>query len=336
MPSGEDSTIPESSRDVAQLQTKLHTLNLRERKSAIAADRPTVAAPPKPKSVQLPKLHLPTFSGDLMDWVPFWAQFRTAVDSNAELSQEHKLAYLRDAIKDTSIRSLMFSGAERDGLYSEVVELLQKRFDKRRTIHSAYCQQLTSLSSVKNNKTDLHQFVDKVKHAVAGLKHTEQYDLPAFLTSMLTACLPKSLQIEWEVHSRESRDVPPLEKFLQFVSFRADVLSTTPTAPPESKPTTSDSKSDHAPRKHRATVHSNAARPSSSGTQSTQGFSMLCPGLKHTLFSCDLFNEMNIQRREEHIRTKNLCTNCLAPGHQGKECRSWARCRLCGGKHHTL
>ena len=194
-----------------------------------------------------------------MDWVPFWAQFRTAVDSNAELSQEHKLAYLRDAIKDTSIRSLMFSGAERDGLYSEVVELLQKCFDKRKTIHSAYCQQLTSLSSVKNNKTDLHQFVDKVKHAVAGLKHTEQYDLPAFLTSMLTACLPKSLQIEWEVHSRESRDVPPLEEFLQFVSFRADVLSTTPTAPPESKSTTSDSKSDHIPRKHRATVPSNAA-----------------------------------------------------------------------------
>ena len=143
---------------------------------------------------------------------------------------------------------------------------------------------------MKNNKTDLYQFVDKVKHAVGGLKHTEQYDLPAFLTSMLTACLPKSLQIEWKVHSRESRDVPPLEEFLQFVSFRADVLSTTPTAPPESKPTTSDSKSDHAPRKHRATVHSNAARPSSSGTQSMQGFRyecMLCP-IPCSLVTCSM------------------------------------------------
>ena len=45
---------------------------------------------------------------------------------------------------------------------------------------------------------------------------------------------------------------------------------------------------------------------------------------------------MSVQGREEHIRSKNLCTNCLAPGHQGQECRSWARCRQCGGKHHTM
>ena len=45
---------------------------------------------------------------------------------------------------------------------------------------------------------------------------------------------------------------------------------------------------------------------------------------------------MNIQQREDHIRAKNLCSNCLAPGQQGKECRSWARCKSCGGRHHTL
>ena len=145
------------------------------------------------------------------------------MDSNTEFTKEHKLAYLRDAIKDPSIKSLLFSGTVRDDLYEEVVALLHQRFDKRRVIHANYCHTLTELSSVKANKTDLHQFVDTVKHALSGLRHTGQYDLPSFLTSMLAPCLPKPLQVEWEVHSRDSKCVPPVEEFLEFVAFRADV-----------------------------------------------------------------------------------------------------------------
>ena len=145
-----------------------------------------------------------------------------------DLTDEHKLAYLRNAIQDPSVKALMFCGAEREGLYDEIVELLRRRYDKKRLIHPNYCKALTDLSSVKSTRTDLHQFVDTVRHALAGLRHTEQYDLPAFLTSMLVPCLSKALQVEWEVHTKESRSVPPVEEFLEFVMFRADVLSAQP------------------------------------------------------------------------------------------------------------
>ena len=45
---------------------------------------------------------------------------------------------------------------------------------------------------------------------------------------------------------------------------------------------------------------------------------------------------MTLSQRGDHIRNKRLCYNCLAPGHQTGECRSLARCRVCGGRHHTL
>ena len=45
---------------------------------------------------------------------------------------------------------------------------------------------------------------------------------------------------------------------------------------------------------------------------------------------------MSIQQRGEHIKSRKLCCKCLAPGHQTGDCRSVARCRSCGGKHHTL
>ena len=49
-----------------------------------------------------------------------------------------------------------------------------------------------------------------------------------------------------------------------------------------------------------------------------------------------MFNEMSIQQRGEHIKSRKLCCSCLAPGHQTGDCRSVSRCRSCGGKHHTL
>ena len=36
------------------------------------------------------------------------------------------------------------------------------------------------------------------------------------------------------------------------------------------------------------------------------------------------------------MRSRCLCFNCLAPGHNSTDCRSPARCHACGGKHHTL
>ena len=58
--------------------------------------------PTRSKTVQLPKIHLPTFEGNLMNWSTFWSQFRVAVDSNADLSEKHKLAHLCDAVQDLS------------------------------------------------------------------------------------------------------------------------------------------------------------------------------------------------------------------------------------------
>ena len=58
------------------------------------------------------KIHLPTFDGNLMNWSTFWCQFRVAVNCSADLSKEHKLAYLWDAVQDPSTKHLLFSGAE--------------------------------------------------------------------------------------------------------------------------------------------------------------------------------------------------------------------------------
>ena len=227
--------------------TLIRRLSTKDKLSLATITTPSTT-PARSKTVQLPMIHLPTFDGNLMNWSTFWSQFSVAVDSNTDLSEEHKLAYLRVTVQDPSTKHLLFSRDEREGLYSEVVELLKKRFeqrfDQRRIIHTNYCQTLTQLEPVKSTTADLHQFVDTVRHAISGLKQTEQFDIRYFLTSILQPCLSKSLQVEWEVHSNKIKGVPPVEDFLEFVMFRANKLSTQPPVPPTKVP-------NHKPEKRR-------------------------------------------------------------------------------------
>ena len=194
---------------------------------------------------------------------------------------------------------------------------------------------MTQLGPVKSTNADLHQFVDTVRLALSGLKHTEQFDIHSFLTSILHPCLSKSLQVEWEVHFNKIKGVTPVDDFLDFldfVMFRATVLSTQPQVPPTKVP-------DHKPEKrqerkperkpehyqrHRATMH--VATPSG-------GFKyecLLCSPEKHTLYMCAKFNTFTVNQCQEHLNTNHLCHNCLAPGH------SPARCKVCEAKHYTM
>ena len=57
------------------------------------------------KGVKLPKLDVPTFSGDVLHWKQFWEQFSVSVYDHSNLSDAKKLIYLQQAIKDGSARN---------------------------------------------------------------------------------------------------------------------------------------------------------------------------------------------------------------------------------------
>lgn len=291
----------------------------------------TTSSSSRSKTIQLPKIALPRFEGDLMQWGTFWSQFSAAVHANPDLTSSNKLAYLRDSIRDPDTKPLLYSGIEHDGHYDEVVELLHRRFDKKRIIHSTYCKVLSCDEPVKTTKADFNGLADSISHNLAGLKHTGQYELDAVLTSLNVTRLSKAMQTEWELHTKDTKSVPPIEEFVKFLRFRADALTTLKPSEPKYKPI--EPKQEPHPRRHKAAIHSSTPQHSTHGCRYE---CQLCPGSKHPLYQCTIFNGMSIQQRGDHIRALKLCYNCLAPGHHTGECRSTARCRSCGGKHHTL
>ena len=53
---------------------------------------------------RLPKLEIPVFIGELLDWQPFWDCFQAAIDTNPTLTGVQKLSYLRAQLRGEASR----------------------------------------------------------------------------------------------------------------------------------------------------------------------------------------------------------------------------------------
>ena len=66
------------------------------------------AAPPPTKEtkcgIKLPKINVPMFNGNILNWNVFWQQFDGAIQGKAQLDDTEEVAYLRDALKDGPVR----------------------------------------------------------------------------------------------------------------------------------------------------------------------------------------------------------------------------------------
>ena len=78
-------------------------------------------------AVHLPKLTIPTFGEDALDWQPFWDSFETAIHNNSQLNGAQKLTYLRAQLRGDAaqvIAGLPLTSPS----YQHSIEVLKKRF----------------------------------------------------------------------------------------------------------------------------------------------------------------------------------------------------------------
>ena len=60
--------------------------------------------------VKLPKIDVPTFDGNLLNWQMFWEQFSIAIHKRSSLSDTEKLVYLRHSLKDGTAKKVVVLG----------------------------------------------------------------------------------------------------------------------------------------------------------------------------------------------------------------------------------
>ena len=121
--------------------------------------------------MKLPKLTIPSFSGDILSWKGFWDQFSTAIDSNEHLSNIAKFNYLKSYLSGRAQKLIEGLTLSEDN-YREAIPLLKDRFGNTQSLIAADMDDLRNINPVRNLKkvTHLRQMYDKLAINIRNLK----------------------------------------------------------------------------------------------------------------------------------------------------------------------
>ena len=164
--------------------------------------------------VKLPKLNLPVFNGDVLQWQSFWDQFVAAVDST-DLPDVSKFSYLRASLEGepkAAIQGLSLTSAH----YASACKILKDRFGRKETIFFTHIQKLLNLSvPSKCSVFALWKLNDDLQAHTRSLATLgidgDKYGV--ILTPLILSRVPLELRLEW---SRDGKGHKSDLKFLLF------------------------------------------------------------------------------------------------------------------------
>lgn len=112
----------------AELEQLLFDCSLRIRELLARTSTPTTSSThTESPGLKLPKLDVPTFSGNILQWRNFWEQFVISVHNRTALSNSEKLVYLQQALKGGSARNAVEGLSQSGENYEEAIKCLTDR-----------------------------------------------------------------------------------------------------------------------------------------------------------------------------------------------------------------
>ena len=173
-------------------------LDAKAESGKLEISRSSIGSSAKPKKINLPKLQLPSFDGNPLEWITFWECFQSTIGSDEDLNDIDKFKYLRSYLSGAAYAAV-------DGLsisnenYKEAVKLLLAQFGSKQVIKSSFMHTLRRLPAVKSLEDikGLRLLYDETEAVVRSLKGigTEPGSYGTFITPLLMAKLPEELRI---------------------------------------------------------------------------------------------------------------------------------------------
>jgi len=141
---------------------------------------------------RLPKLNIPTFSGDTLQWQPFWDFFEAAIHLNPTITgRVQKLSYLQAQLESNALRVITGLPLTNPSYYHSI-SLLKDRYGDHQKLVDAHMQALTELPSPTNTLSALQLLYDSVEGHIRSLQSLgtpqEQYGSMLVPTILKTFC----------------------------------------------------------------------------------------------------------------------------------------------------
>ena len=272
---------------------------------------------------RLPKLTIPTFSGNVLEWQSFWDCFETAVHNNPALSNVQKLNYLRAQLQEGALRVVAGLPLTNTS-YAHSVTLLRDRYGQPHKLISAHMKALIELPGPSNTLASLQWFYDAIEAHTRSLASLGK-PIDEYGAMLATSILGKlSVDTRWNLARAHGSDEWTITDLQHAISAEIRILET------------GVGNNRQAPQVATASFFTNTERrtPSQGRTLAQRPPTTCCVYCQgsHTPVNCDIVKEP--QQRLELVKHNKLCFNCLG-NHRVSQCKSKSRCRRCNRKHHT-
>ncbi|UYV84143.1 hypothetical protein LAZ67_X001310 [Cordylochernes scorpioides] len=146
------------------------------------------------EKIRLPTIELPKFSGNLMDWLTFWAQFEK-IHFDIRLKDSDKFYYLLQSLSvDTEA-------------YKIAIDILRRRYANPDLLLQVYVRELLKLvidSASGKKKLSFHELYYKIQSYLGYLKslNLESASPDTWLYPLVESCLSDELLLAWQRRSQ--------------------------------------------------------------------------------------------------------------------------------------
>ncbi|KAK6030985.1 zinc knuckle [Ostertagia ostertagi] len=248
--------------------------------------------------VQLPRLEIPHFQGDMVEFPEFWELYKLAVHDNTSLGAPAKFLHLKSVLKGTAkdLMATMTLSAEN---YPKAIELLLNTYNRPDVLRNRLIDQLEALPPSGKAVTEQRITLCKVKAIWVQLANLSEQ--PGSTMTMRMVSLDRT-------QSNSSNSPVRFKKHTQGKSRR-------------------DSSTDSNRGAHSKRTFRSKDKPNNTKQQRCS----FCLQPRHKTANCDEVTSP-YERREAVIHNR-LCWKCLKPGHKSQDCEAPA-CYRCGRNHH--
>nr|CAH7746946.1 unnamed protein product [Callosobruchus chinensis] len=298
------------------------------------------------QNVFIPKIKIPTFSGEFKNWISFKNNFHSTILSNVNLNDYQKWQFLKASLSGYALKAATHGRANGPNGPAQVqnppvVEgsdshsqpftaawtLLCDKFDKKQFLMDSHFKSLFNLPSVKKeNYSQFSLMLDELSvhiTALDDLKLTKETLYDSIIIHVASEKLDKSTRREWK-DFRQGKELSTLSEFLSFLKDRLDVLQSLE----------DDQLSNNASAAHHSSKFSSFNK--NSQMHLTLNKTIKCNYCKgdHTIFKCSEFLGLSIDQRLQKVKALKLCENCLLTGHETNRCRLQP-CSVCKVRGHN-
>lgn len=181
--------------------------------------------------VKLPRINIPTFSGNYSEWTPFFDAFTSLVDSNITMSDVNKMHYLRNSLSGSAFR-VISRMAVSDANYKIAKHMLKQRFDNKRAIVNSCIDSFIHQPKMNHAKpNEIRSLIDTTKEAITSISTMniaiDEWD--AIIVFIMQSKMDLETKRAWEAHLGGSTEIPKYNKAIDFLETQFRILDVSQT-----------------------------------------------------------------------------------------------------------